>query len=198
MSTEKQRWPHAAARQVADELVAALAPSCERIEIAGSLRRMKPWVGDIEILYIPRRDEAKLPGEMFAQAEQNLADLAIDTLLLSGVLVKRTNAKGAEMFGEKNKFVRHADSGIPVDLFAVTWEYWFNYLVCRTGGTQTNLAICNAAIKRGWKWNPYGAGFSRRSISPEHGRVEEIVAMTSERNVFEFVGLPWREPEERP
>ena len=50
--SDKQRWPAAIARKVADELVEALTPRCEQICIAGSLRRGKPDVGDIEILYI--------------------------------------------------------------------------------------------------------------------------------------------------
>jgi len=39
--SDKPRWPPAIARKVAEQLVAALAPHCERIEIAGSLRRGK-------------------------------------------------------------------------------------------------------------------------------------------------------------
>jgi hypothetical protein len=59
---------------------------------------------------------------------------------------------------------------------------WWNYLVCRTGPKESNIAISSAAKKRGWDWNPYGSGFSR------NGR---IVEMKSERDVFKFVGLPW-------
>lgn len=189
--SDKQKWPAADAQRVADELIEALKPVTLCAIVAGSLRRRKPMVGDVEILYIPKFDTAKLPGEMFPQAEQNLADLTIDTLLLSGVLEKRTNANGREMFGEKNKLVRHVASGIPVDLFATTEECWHNYLVCRTGGAETNKAICNAAIARGWKWKPYGEGFTHR----ESGNT---VAVRCEQDVFKFVGLPWLMPEERP
>jgi DNA polymerase/3'-5' exonuclease PolX len=189
MSVEtKTKWPLAAAQMVARELWGVLAPACEAIEIAGSIRRRKPMIGDVEIVYVPRYDVAKLPDEMFAQAEQNMADLAIENLLLCGVLGKRTNVNGREMFGEKNKLVRHMATGMPVDLFATTEDAWFNYLVCRTGGSESNIAICNAAIARGWKWNPYGAGFSRG---------DETRRMKSEREVFEFVGLQYLEPEER-
>ncbi len=184
----KTKWPLEVAERVARELWGVLAPACEQIEIAGSIRRRKPMVGDVEIVFVPRYDTAKLPGEMFAQAEQNMADLAIENLILCGVLGKRVNAKGSEMFGEKNKLVRHMATGIPVDLFATTEAAWFNYLVCRTGGSESNIAICNAAIARGWKWNPYGAGFSRG---------DETRRMQSEREVFEFVGLAYRKPEDR-
>ena len=39
-----RRWPLADALRVADDLKALLAPACERIEIAGSVRRRKPDV----------------------------------------------------------------------------------------------------------------------------------------------------------
>lgn len=197
MNDEKQKWPHAEAMAVAEMLVAALRPSCARIEIAGSLRRRKPLVGDVEIVYVPRFDTAMLPGEMFPKGEQNLADLTINTLLLSGVLEKRRNAKGAEMFGEKNKLVRHCRSGIPVDLFATTEDCWFNYLVCRTGGSESNVAICNAAIARGWKWTPYGPGFEKGPDPDQREGDKRRHIVGSEREVFEFVGLPYKNPEER-
>jgi len=191
----KQKFPWVQAIEIALGLAKLLAPTCEKITVAGSLRRKKREVGDIELLYIPRLDEAKLPGEMFAQAEQNMADLAIEQLITAGVLAKRVNVKGREMFGAKNKLMRHVPSGIPVDLFAASYYNWFNYLVCRTGGAENNIAICNAAIARGWQWNPYGPGFSRASAGDEVAM--DIQVMESERDVFEFVGLPWLEPEDR-
>jgi DNA polymerase/3'-5' exonuclease PolX len=90
--------------------------------------------------------------------------------------------------------MRHVASGIPVDLFATTEACWHNYLVCRTGPAESNIRIAAAAKARGWKWNPYGEGFSRGGplAGPEEAR-----ALRSEREVFEFVGLPYTEPEER-
>ena len=50
----KTRFPRAAAIAVARELCEALKPHCERLIVAGSLRRMKQQVGDVEIVYIPK------------------------------------------------------------------------------------------------------------------------------------------------
>lgn len=52
--TTKTRWPHAEALEIAEEIKEALAHHCERIEIAGSIRRKKPEVGDIELLFVPK------------------------------------------------------------------------------------------------------------------------------------------------
>ncbi len=42
------------ALEIAERTKALLAPHCERIEIAGSIRRKKPHVKDIEIVAIPK------------------------------------------------------------------------------------------------------------------------------------------------
>ncbi|RYD50171.1 MAG: hypothetical protein EOP83_24365, partial [Verrucomicrobiaceae bacterium] len=78
-STTKPRFPREAALVVAGELVHLLGPVCERIAIAGSLRRDKPEVGDVEILFVPRIEER--PLDMFAIEHVSLAEEAIQRLL---------------------------------------------------------------------------------------------------------------------
>ena len=185
LKQEKPRWPRAEALHVAEEICEALRAVTVKREIAGSLRRGKTMVGDIELLYIPRWSVA--PLDMFSDL-QNLAEKAIATLVEEGVLMARRNRNGGVAWGEKNKLAVHCRTGIPVDLFAATEANWWNYLVCRTGPAALNTRICVAAQRKRWKWNPYGAGFSREG---------EIVTMTSEADVFEFVGLPYQKPEER-
>lgn len=189
---EKPKFPRASALAVVRELLPWLRPWCDELRVAGSLRRGRAEVGDVEIVFVPRMEP--LPAlDMFAPSPlRPLTDAVFAGLLSAGLIVKRANVIGSEMWGEKNKLARHAASGIPVDFFATTSECFWNYLVCRTGGARTNVAICNAAIAKGWKWNPYGEGFSRAA-----GLGRECHAVASEREVFEFVGLPWLEPEDR-
>jgi DNA polymerase/3'-5' exonuclease PolX len=91
---------------------------------------------------------------------------------------------------------------MPLDLFTCTRENFFNYLVCRTGGAESNIKICEAARARGWKWNPYGNGFSRPASTHfasngETIQTPDVHTVTSECEVFEFVGLPYLEPWKR-
>ena len=147
---------------VAQELCRELTPNSERIIVAGSLRRRKTEVGDVEILFVPKMGKiADLLDLLGHPMVVNFAEAAIESLLLSGVLEKRRNANGVTAWGKANKLAVHQPSGIPVDLFTATLANWWNYLVCRTGGAENNVAICQGAIDRGWKWNPYGDGFSR-------------------------------------
>lgn len=187
--SDKRKFPRADAIAVAKEIVEALRPCAERIIVAGSLRRRRPEVGDVEILYVPRVECIADPDSLLDEKiEFNRADAAVARLERTDILSRRLSSAGHESFGEKNKLMLHRATGIPVDLFSATEENWWNYLVCRTGGAENNVAICTAAIRKGWKWEPYSAGFYRI------GHTEK---MTSERHVFEFVGLPYLEPEDR-
>ena len=40
------------AQKIAEAVVKRLAPYCKRIEVAGSIRRRRPWVHDIDIVLI--------------------------------------------------------------------------------------------------------------------------------------------------
>ncbi len=46
------------AERIVAAIVAGLAPVCTRIQVAGSVRRRKDVVGDIELVAIPRYEPA--------------------------------------------------------------------------------------------------------------------------------------------
>ena len=186
----KTRFPLPVAAAVADHLVGQLSVACLRIVTAGSIRRARPDVGDIELLYIPRVEPSKDPADLFANRDVNLADRAIADLEARRILARRLNARGHPTFGPSNKLMVHVPSGIPVDLFTARRENWFNLLVCRTGPAESNMRIAKAAIGRGWRWNPYAPGFTRAGGGEEH-------PVQSEEDVFAFVGLPYLEPQAR-
>ena len=161
------------ARAIANELKDLLRPACNRIEIAGSIRRRKPEVGDIELLVIPRA---------------NYLDRLLHDLMMKDVLAMRLNKRGSRTYGPKNKLMVHLPSGIGVDIFSTDEECWWVSLVVRTGGKITNQRIAVAAIRKGWRLQAYGRGFS----TPDGD-----VVCKSERDVFELVNLRYREPRER-
>lgn len=165
------------AREIAKEVRRYLDGSCVRIEIAGSIRRQKPDVGDIELLCIPR----------FEGGADSL-DRRVQGLMFQSILTYRLNKLGRKVYGPKNKLMLHVSSGIGVDIFSTNEECWPVAMVVRTGGKKTNLRIAMAALQKGYQFHAYGSGFSTPS--------GEIVCR-SEREVFEAVGLPYREPWER-
>lgn len=186
----KLKWAAIEAMPIAESLITALVPACERVCFAGSLRRRRPEVGDIEILYVPKLEMLPDPLDIFGTPVlTNLADGVIARLEANEILARRQNVNGQEMFGEKNKLMLHSVTGIPVDLFSTTLENWWVSLVVRTGSKETNLRLTNAAIERGRSLIAYGAGVRQPDgqITPAH----------SEREVFELCGVPYLEPQHR-
>lgn len=189
LAPAKQKFPRDIALPVARELCAILKPVTARLIVAGSLRRRKDAVGDIEVLYIPKFELRRSNNDLFASLDVNLADETIARMEASRILDRRKNVNGAETFGPMNKLMRHI-TGVPVDLFAATESNWWNYLVCRTGPAESNTRIAMAAQARGWRWNPYDVGFTRIATG-------EVREMHSEADVFAFVAMPYAEPWQR-
>jgi DNA polymerase/3'-5' exonuclease PolX len=189
MDTEKRKWPKALGWTIGNTLKEMMAPYVEQpfCAVLGSLRRGKPEVGDVEILYVPKLGEIQKPGEMFGSTG-SLADNYINGLIGSK-LEKRPNVNGQFCWGEKNKLAIHKATGMPVDLFATTRENWWVSLVIRTGPKEFNIALIEAAKKRGLQLHAYGAFTDLATGEP--------IYPTSERRVFELAGMPWIEPEER-
>lgn len=180
-------YAHSVALKVAKELQAMIAPACERIAIVGSLRRNKPLVGDIELLFVPRMTSR--PEGLFETRIVSVADELCEKLIHDGILSKRLNVNGHVAWGESNKLAVHVSSDIPLDLFSTKPENWCVSLVIRTGSKETNLRLTTGANRQGASLLAYGCGvkWSDGTITPA----------TSERHVFELCGVPFLEPEER-
>jgi len=165
------------AKAIAEELKRLLESACEKIVIAGSIRRQKPEVGDIELLCVPR----------YINGVDQL-DREIGALVDRRIVGFRRNKLGSKVYGPKNKLMVHLPSRIGVDIFSTTDQCWAVSLVVRTGGAETNKRIATAALRRGWHWHAYGRGFT----TPDG----EVICH-SEREVFEAVGMPYLKPWER-
>lgn len=187
-ATEKKKFPLAVAKRVARHLINDLVGCYEKLKIAGSVRREKEEVGDLELLIIPQMG-IRNSGDLFGTSESysRTAD-RIDQLVDIGRLEYRENAKGSTTNGEKIKLLRDRAEGIPIDIFLTTKESWYNYLVCRTGPKESNMAIAKRAQSMGLKWEPYSSGFLDKASGNR-------IVCESEREVFDTVDMPYRDPE---
>src|SRR3989344_4737374 len=95
-----KKYPYAEAHAMALDVVEQLRLHCERIEVAGSIRRKKAEIGDIEIVAIPKPYSTGL-------FEDGLAS----------VVNKWPKAKGELKYGETKYTQRILPSGITLDLF---------------------------------------------------------------------------------
>lgn len=212
-TTEKPKFSADLATAVAAELCPLILPLCgigrdgpdgpvrPMMRICGSLRRRKELVGDVEIVFSPemrcvRAEERDLLGAVLKPSVMEPAThAALEDLVRRGVLTKRVKCNGALTgWGPWNRFATHVESGVPVDFFGCMEASFWNTVVCRTGGKRTNVRICEAAHAVGWNWepSPEQAGFRRQA-----GLAIERHAVRSEREVFEFVKMPYLKPWER-
>lgn len=189
--SDKQKYPAADALYVAGLLCVILGPFCERLEIAGSLRRKKQLVSDVELVYQPKIQRQRDKADMFALADVNLADVCIEEMLAAGGIQKRPSRVGVFTWGPQNKLAVHVETGIPVDFFAVLKpENWWVSLVIRTGSLETNLKLTQGAQARGRTLHAYGAGVEIDSSGA-------MLEPKSERDVFDFCGVEYAEPKDR-
>ncbi len=117
MDKPKKKFDRRIALLAAKEVVDAISPACERIIVAGSLRRRKLYASDAELLYIPTFKTEK--DGLFDTQQVNQVDLILEKLIKDGIIEKRKNALGSFVFGPKNKLMLHVPTGIPVDFFSV-------------------------------------------------------------------------------
>jgi len=188
--SDKPNFPANEAKAVAAEIFRWFDPVCVRVIVAGSLRRQKPDVGDVEILYVPKTETRSDPSDMFEKVNVNLADETIQTMEGVGVLERRRNSIGRETFGPLNKLMRHRASGIPVDLFCEpSLPDWWRSLVIRTGPKELNIRLITTAAKRGIDVHAYGTGLTDMRGAP--------IACESEEQFFEICGARYLAPKDR-
>lgn len=115
------------AYRIAADLAARLEPACEKLDIAGSLRRRKPHVHDIEIICQPRLEHiTDLFGNHLDDYTPDL-DAILHQLTEDGLLEP---LKGAQRYRQFT--VRPL--GIKLDLFCVLPPAQYGYLYAiRTG-----------------------------------------------------------------
>lgn len=135
--SDRKKFPAADAMRIAEFLKASLEPYCERIVIAGSLRRGKPAVGDIELLLIPKYENR--PDGLFDTKPVDLADEALSRMLAGGKIKKRPNKTGVFTWGAQNKLGIHVETGIPVDFFSVLPERCPCGIIPNEQKPQTNV-----------------------------------------------------------
>lgn len=158
------------ATRIAQEIVTLLAPHCDRIEIAGSIRREVATVKDIEIVCIPSQDP---PGQRHAK--------------FIHLVEQWEKVKGQPTTGKYTQ--RILPEGIKLDLFMCHAENWGFIFAMRTGSAEfSHKVLANRWVSRGYK------GVQGMLCRKSTG---EQVPLQEEQDLFDLIGLPWIDPQDR-
>jgi DNA polymerase (family X) len=163
------------AREIGDELVAWLAacPAVRQVEAAGSLRRGRDTVGDLDLLV--ESDAAAVVMERFV-AWPETADV-----LLRGDT--KTSIRGPR--------------GLQIDLRVVPAESYGAALQYFTGSKEHNVKLRGRARDRGLTLNEYGVFRLPASDTAATKAQGPAVAGRTEAEVYAALDLPWIPPELR-
>jgi DNA polymerase/3'-5' exonuclease PolX len=189
MSSGKRYHPEYA-RVHADAFLHDLGRYCERVEVAGSLRRKTADVGDVEIVCIPKVEfpQSVLPG-IGSQTGPKITPLydAIDR----SVWLEPRWIDGSPRMGDRYMALRDIHTRIPIDLFCVLPPaQWGVIMAIRTGPAEFSKQMMMIAKRRGYRCED-GA---LRDVRRENGATVET---PEERDLFRTIGVAWKEPEDR-
>ena len=180
MSETKNRLSYANALAIAHSVVADMEPYCERIEIAGSLRRKKPDVGDIEICAIPKMVRVN--------------NLFQDEIVVSALEIGIRNlcSRYSWSITKNGDHYKRIDLGpISLDLFVTTPAQWGCIFLIRTGPSDFSH----------WLVTPKRNGGGMPGyLHIKDGRLwngDEVLHTPEEVDVFDAMWLSWIEPEKR-
>ncbi len=179
---------------LAQEFAAALRPHAVRLAIAGSIRRQRTVVKDIEIV---AQVQPATATDMFGQP---IPDAPSPTLLALPAVLAQTGwtlVKG----GDRYKQLSHPDHPLKLDLFLVhDPAHWGLVYLLRTGSAEFNLALVNHINQLGWHLadNTLHQHRKQNDQPCTRGSQCSMAAVTPEEaDVFAALSLPWIPPASR-
>ncbi|MFH1670069.1 MAG: nucleotidyltransferase domain-containing protein [Patescibacteria group bacterium] len=140
----------------------------DQCSVAGSYRREKETVGDVDILVV-----TKSPKEV------------------SDAIVALRRAQGDNWVRDvvahgERKLSFDLKSGLRVDVRFVKKDQWGTALLYFTGSKEHNIAMRKVAIKKGWKLNEYGLFDG-----------DALLASKTEEEIYKKLGLEFVDPPKR-
>lgn len=166
---------YSTAKEAADRIVEILRKQkgIIRCEVAGSLRRRKEIIGDIDILVSTKPSAAKQIMGLFT-SHQDVEKIISKGETKSSVLLK---------------------SGINSDLRVVNDDEFAFALAYFTGSKEHNIEMRSLAKKFGWSLNEYG--FSKLGSEQKRGQAKQLIPCKTEDDIYKALKLTYIPPELR-
>ena len=155
------------AQNLADQIKAVVDAQCEMIEVAGSIRRQKPKVHDIDFVVVAKSD---LDWQKINEKLKHLK--------------AKPNCSGNSVI---KAFVPCQGGLFQVDFYRAKPSTFGIHLLVRTGSAEHNMWLAGYAISKGMRIR-YSEGLIKEGTA---------IAGETEKGVFEALGLPYPLPPER-
>lgn len=156
------------AQGIAEKIKTLVSPYCERIEIAGSIRRQRAKVHDIDFVVVAKGDVGW----------RNIGEE------LKRLKAKPNNCSGNSVI----KALLPCQNGLfQVDFYRAKPSTFGIHLLVRTGSADHNVWLAGYAISKGMKIK-YSEGLTKDN---------NTIVGEDEKDVFTALGLPYPLPSER-
>ena len=155
------------AQKIADQVKNAVVVHCDKIEVAGSIRRQRTKVHDIDFVVVTRTDAE------WQKIQQGLKCLKAIPICSGNNVIKALLPCQNALF--------------QVDFYRAKPSTFGIHLLIRTGSADHNMWLAGYAISKGMRIK-YSQGLLKD---------DKVIAGEDEKAVFEALGLLWHEPNER-
>ena len=155
------------AQKAAEQIKAAVTNHCSKLEIAGSIRRQKALVHDIDFVAVAETDAE------WQKISETLKRMKARLNCLGNSVIKA--------------LVPHENCLFKVDFYRGQPNTWGIHLLVRTGSAEHNTWLASLAISKGMRIK-YSEGLTKDGA---------VIAGETEQSVFEALGLPYPPPHER-
>lgn len=199
---KEQKMEQSKAYQIANRLIETLSPFCQEgfCNIAGSLRRKKPDPKDIEIVCLPLTIEEQ---DGFFDTKKVRNPEFISKVSSIGKIIKGSPADG--------RYVQiELPEGLNLDLFIPQeHDYWRQFVV-RTGSSEYSAkTIAKGWTNKGWCGTEDGLRLidECEAKKDKTGKITKWICVSdnstlpphwqSEKEFFEWLSVPYIEPENR-
>lgn len=177
--------PLASAKLIANRLIKEFSPFCERIQIAGSIRREVPEVKDIELVCIPAMIEDKHIDPVIGNVGETWTRPNVE---FCRIVNSYDKVKG-ECDGKYTQRIIPYDGGtINLDLFMANRNNWGYILAIRTGSAHYSKSLAQRWVSLGYKGVD---GYLTRKSTGER------IALPEEHTLFNLLGAKMILPQQR-
>ncbi len=177
------------ARRIADTFVAGIRciKGVEQVEAAGSLRRGKETVGDVDILVATDDDKVRAAVTKAFTTAPGVSHIIASGDLKSSVHYRIDGSTDPD----------NAGPTIQVDLRILPTASWGSGLCYFTGSKEHNVRLRERALKMGMTLNEWGLFPEDNEPTPPQARGIKPVASRTEADIYEALKLPYIPPEMR-